>query len=355
MDNNILNTLESIRQQTSSLSRVAFVFHCWMPFNNLCTDGYRIPAIQSDKIPRLTLLPIVALNVPLFDSIRNPNTNKFVPVVQQHRRPIEASYSIITQRYGKFGFIMIPELDTDLEKAETYLQYFSAIMRPFYAQGGKMQDLPEYFGAQSPIEEIFDKVGGRLTTTARNELDNMFRAGTISEADYHKFLASMNSFARSAITAHRIALAPGYGILQESITAINEKHKARLDAVDEFLIREFPGFDSASQLNRRSAQDSTKELTDVFREFLQTQAGKSPVAQVQETIPAVPVTEAAFSEPLKEDEIETSTLDEVIGIKCMATTGAGNPCSLTARPGFKSCINIAHQKQTGEFADEANA
>jgi hypothetical protein len=349
MDNNILNTLQSIRQQTSSLSRVAFVFHCWMPFNNLNSDGYRIPAIQSAQIPRLTLLPIVALNVPLFDSIRNPNTNKFTPVVQQHRRPIEASESIITQRYGKFGFIKIPELETDLEQAESYIQYFDAIMRPFHAQGGKIQDLPEYFGAQSPVEEIFDKLGGRVTTTAKKELDNMFRGGIISEDDYLKFLSAMNSFARSAITAHRVALMPGYGILQESITAINEKNKSRLDAADEFLIREFPGFDSASQLNRRSAQSDTKELTDVFREFLAANMPKAQTAEVPAAVvpPVVPVA----SEPL--EEVETSTLDEAI--KCLATTASGNPCSLDARPGYKSCINIAHQKKLGEFVEEANA
>lgn len=360
MDNNILSTLQNIRQQTSVLNRVAFVFHCWLPFNNLNSDGYRVPAIMSATIPRMTLIPILSTRVSLFDSVRNPATNKFMPVVQQHQRPIEASVSIITQRYGKFGFIRIPELDCDIEEAENYIRYFDAIMRPFKEQGGKMQDLPSYFGSTSPVDEIFDKKGDRVKTTAYAELDNLFSTGRIPETDYNIFRSALNRFAQSASTAHRVALMPGYGILQESITAVNEKYKSRFDEADEFLIREFPDFNSSSRITQRAQQDSTAALTEVFREFLAAQSQPKAPAPV-EAPPVIPnVIERAPDISVVEED-STVVNEEVAAlnvdpVKCMATTKSNNACQLDARPGFKSCVNKAHQIQVGDLIVEtANA
>ena len=283
MDNNILATLQSIEEQTARLNKVAFVFHPWIEFNNLGNDGFRIPAVQSANIPRLTLIPLVSLNVKHIESRKNLSNNKYVPLPIAYTRSIYSSYIDLLQRYGRYGLVIIPSLGCNLNEAVRISEGFEKIMEPFH-NGGLLEDLPEYFGEKSPVEDQLESRVKRIKTTAEARIKSLVTHMGLTEEDAERFREALPVLADSAVKAHRAALTPSNGILPQSIEEINDKRKPKFDEVDTFLRRQFPGYNSDSMLSKRNSNSDLAALTEVLRDLV-NQRG-APAAEVDNAIAA---------------------------------------------------------------------
>ena len=376
-DNNILSTLQAIQEQTAKLNRVSFVFHPWYEFNNLGVDGFRISAVQHPTIPRLSLIPLVSLNVKHLDSRKDSTTNKYVSRPVPYERPIRASYIDLLQRYGRYGLVILPSLDCSLEDAIRLTEAFNLMMAPFRATG-LLEDLPEYFGVQSPVAAQFDSRQTRLYTTASEQLDACLSAGTIEAADVEKLRLAIPVLADSAEKAHRAALTPSNGTLTQSIAEINDRRKTKFDEVDVFLQKEFPGFNSDSLLSRSNKAGSLDRVADLLERVLEravTPQGVVPpeVAAVvqqaqgaiaQETTTAggpsavvIPADTSGVSDAelgVDLTQVQPNPADLILDPEaCLGITSAGRQCKMKPDPSLAHPEYCPVHQSQGEDKAEA--
>lgn len=263
MDNNILATLKNIEAQTARLNKVAFVFQPWIEFNNLGVDGFRIPAVQHSFIPRLQLIPLVSISANHIESRKSLTTNKYVPLPVAYQRPIHASFIDLQQRYGSYGLVLVEPLSCSLNEAIRTSELFDKMMAPF-KEKGLLEDLPEFFGVESPVKDMFSNHVSRVKTTAERKLASMLTHMEMDEDEYAKFIESIPILADSAVKCHRRALSPASGILPQSIEEINDRKKPKFDEVDAFLRRQFPGYNSDSSVSRTNQNDGIMQLVNIL-------------------------------------------------------------------------------------------
>lgn len=267
-NSSILATLQNIEEQTARLNQVAFVFQPWIEFNNLSNDGFRIAAVPLPVIPRLCLIPLVSIRPTHIESRINPTTNKVVPMPVAYTRPIYASYIDLLQRYGSFGLVLLESLACNLNQAQRTSDVFELIMKPFHDNGGVLEDLPAYFGEESPVAEQFEGTTVRVRTNAKDVLRKLALYDNIKAEEHDKFIEALPLLADSAIKSHRAALHSQNGVLSQSIREINKGNKAQFDDVDTFLKRQFPGYNSDSLLSHKSSNSDIGRLADMFEKIV---------------------------------------------------------------------------------------
>lgn len=357
--------LDRIRSSVAYQQRVIYCFHAWMPFNNLGMNGFRFKSIQSPEIPGLELIPITITPDSHIESKideRSPNLTS-VPNIIAFDRSIEDSYADLLSKFGQYGFRRINALDGTLEEMERVTEIFNTVFAGFTSYG-RLEDLPAYLSTVSPFRNILvAPVSPRIRTTYLKELDALLKAGKVTAAEYEKFVRALPELAEAALAAHRQALSPGEtGILSRSVLWINSGDKKAFDGADNWLIREFPGFDATTkQTVKSSDQDALTRLADMLADRLQTPAPaaqpSSPSADeptTQDTQPTATeeLLQTAFEEEEVDEEVITeteSTVAAMVRVQCEAVTKAGSQCKNEEyEAGTGACISPAHQKQVAE-------
>lgn len=347
LNDSILNSLRAIQEQADQWNRVEFLFQPWTEFNNFGIDGFRIKAIQNPVIPRLSLIPIVQYGGHHIDSHKNPNTDKYAPVKVPYSHSIEATYLDCLQRYGRYGLVKLDAITCRLEQVERYAKIFETLMFP-YMKDGLLQDLCTYFGAESPVEDLFEEPQTRVQDTYESVLDAMAKEQFISQEEYAKFKAILPVLAASAKTAHRMALMPSVGVLPQSIEEINDRRKAKFDDLDTFLRREFPEYNSDTNVSKRpkKSEENTglADLTNLMGQFVKTvtamQSGQK--VETQELLDAAKQATESVAET--EENNDPPVLDTPA--KCKGVTRENRPCKLEGMPTLEFPDYCpAHQEQ----------
>jgi hypothetical protein len=275
------DTLNRIREQVKSADRVVFAMHSWMPLKNIGTNGFKLPCVPAVYIPRLELLPIVAQKEVLVDSRVSTATNKFVPFNVEFNVDIENSWVDLMNKHGQYGMVRLDALECDINTAERINEVFRLLLVGFV--GGKLQDLPAFYGEESPVRGEFEIFQTRIKTTARQRLAELVAQRQISKAEEYMFLNALPEMARSARIAHNVALSPTQGILPKSIEGVNTMAKPRFDATDNWIAREFPDYNVNSRLSQKQEGDAITRLAEVLAGKLGQQAPQAPVQTLQQT------------------------------------------------------------------------
>lgn len=332
MDSSILTTLNNIHEQTRELSQVGFAFHTWMPLNNLCADGYRVKCIQSPEIPPMTLIPIVSLRQNHINSRLDPRTNKYVPQLLPYQIPLEQSFSTLVHRYAAVGMLRVLPLDCSLEEAPRYVHIFEQIANQ---APSKLQYLPEFFGARSPVAAQLGPSSFKLKKTAADIVNELFELGQITDRERDLFLQSIPFFARAASAASMHAIDPVRGILTSSITQINDpaRRKSSFDNVDNFCISQFPDFDASTRIHTKTQDRSLEKLAELLEAGLSAKLGADSLVTTQSVQVEQPFADSAKG--------EISTVSEKV--QCSVIKNNGEQCRGTAVVGDTMCA--FHVKQ----------
>lgn len=279
-ENPILTSLKNIEEQTARLHQVVFVFQPWIEFNNLSSNGFRIAAVPSAKIPRLQLIPLVATQSRHIESRKSSTTNKYVPVTVPYTVPIRSSYVDMLKRYGEFGLVKLDPLSCNLHEAQRRIELFSEMMEPYH-QYCTLEDLTDFFGVSSPVEEQLGRKKSQVRMNAEAKIDSMVTHGKMTEAEAVLFKQCLPVLRSSAEKCHRKALHPTNGVLPQTLREINTQRKARFDEVDTFLRRQFPNYDADSRLSiRKNDNADLSELVTAIKDLVAVHvAGSKPVTK----------------------------------------------------------------------------
>lgn len=357
-NDNILEALKNIQRKTQEMSQVEFVFHPWMEFNNINMDGFRIPAINSPKIPRLKALPLIETPLTHIDSRKSATTNKYVPAPIGYTKSIQATYTDLLNRYGMFGLVRLTPLGCQLHEAVRLVECFDRIMEPYHKYG-VLEDLTRFFGIESPISETLATRQSNLKSTWAGRVKHLWVHKELSDAEYERFTACEPFLARSAELAHRTALMPSDGILPKSIREINLQRKPKYDQTDVFIMNQFPGY-NADTIIQKSQDQGVKGLTEVFKQLLEEVRNPNLAAQatsaVEQVAPEIlqPTNGNGSSESLEEAAVVGEPEEDVQELdlsKCQGTTAAGSQCQRPPVDGRLYCI--AHEPKEVEAAEAA--
>jgi hypothetical protein len=310
--------LNTIRESLNEQKQVSFVYHSWLPFANLSLQGFKFPQIPEREIPRLSLIPIVATTGVLMGSTMSTAHNRHVPTPVSYQMDIKSSIADLMMKYAQFGLVRVQSLDTDVDRIEEAVNLFQ-IITPGLNYDTPLEVIPEYFGIESPVDFQFTRKRKLLKTTA---LDYLSDAVT-DEAEFSRGEQAIAVLGQSAAVSHIVALEPANGILPKTIRSISERLKFRFDLVDEWLVRQFPSYDSKGGLSQAKEESGT----DLIKQLVELLAAK----QAPEPAPtnAIP----AFSEPL-EAEVEEGA---VAKRSCIAVKKDGEFCKGFAIEGSDFC------------------
>lgn len=342
--NLIKEQLDRIKSEVRRTDRVVFALHCWMPLNNIGSGGFKLPAIPSAKIPRVSLIPIVINKEVLVDSKRSQQTNKFIPFNVEFQVDIETSWVDILNKHGQYGMVRLDSLECDIETAERVNEVFNMMQTGFV--GGVLQDLPAYWGGESPVIGEFETMLSRVKTTAQRKLSELLAAGQITRQEASAFLTALPELARSAEIAHNVALNPSNGILPKSIEQVNTGDKSRLDLTDNWIMREFPDYNSTSRLNRRNEGDQITRLATLISDSLTNRPQQSSGVQVDNAAPLDNLKDLEIELKLEDDisQPEMSLADDVPEFKLPSETSpadfaaqVADPAPTSSKPDFGQC------------------
>jgi hypothetical protein len=311
------SALNSIRQSLEFQKQVSFVYHSWLPFSNLALQGFKFPQVPEREIPRLSLIPIVATTGTLIGSTMSTQHNRHVPTPVVYQRSVESSIADLLMKYSQFGLVRIPSLDTDVDKIDEAVSLFQAITQGI-DYNTPLELLTEYFGTDSPVDFQFTKKRALLKRTAKDYLDNY----ASDDTTYEKGEQAIAVLGQSAQVAHIMAIEPANGILPKTIRAISERLKFRFDLVDEWLVRQFPSYDSKGGLTQ-AKEDSGTDLLQKLVELLAERQGAMSQPSPKSVAPS--------SESLEEAVVEVEK------VSCAATKANGEPCRNSALEGSEFC------------------
>lgn len=324
--------LENIRSQIAHQGKVSFAYHCWRDFNNL-GSGLRFRSIPADTIPGYSLIPIVEYTDTYVDSRVNDNSPilHITPVSVPFKVSIEQSFTDLLTRYAKYGMVRVTPLDCSVDQAEVYQDVFNRMMEGF--AGGVLQDLPEYFGAISPVRDMFGPDTKRVRTTAAAELDRLLNTQVLTREHYDKFKAAIPFFAESAMVAHRHALLPSSGKLTSSILDINSGERSNFDETDQYLIRQFPAFSADSRISKKNETDGITKLAELLADRLAAPVSQQAVteavapAAAPSVEPEMDITENLDPTPPPFDPEKCKAISKATGLQCQRPPEANGYCN----------------------------
>jgi hypothetical protein len=310
----INSALDNIRASLAHQKQVAFVFHSWMPFANLSLQGFKFPQVPEKQIPRLSLIPIVAITEHLMGSRVSTSTNRHIPVPVVYQKEIGDSLTDLKMRFSQFGLVELPTLATDVDQIDDSISIFSILTRGI-SQATNLELLPEYFGATSPVDFQFTKKRPLIKKTALDYLEDAVKAKEITIDMADRAELACQALGQSTSVAHIFALEPANGVLPKTIRNISDRLKFRFDIVDEWLVRQFPSFDSKGGLNQAQEQ-SGNDLLEKLVELLSAQ--KAPA--VEPPTNSIPAGES----------LEVAEEEEEVKVQCQQIKKDGTQCKGTA-------------------------
>ena len=304
--------IEKAIRSAETTATMKFCFHAWADIRNRGVNKNRAN-LKHALLPRMTLIPLYAHPVPVIRPINSGfSVGSVTPYgafagpggveVKQRSMMAEESATLIHKFYGHFGCLVLDSLTTekDTSKAEAFL-LFAAVMeatRPVHPgepDGEQtirgvdvcIEDLPEFLQKEAPrmLEYAFrNGVDFTPSPLAIGFTPGHFKLRPGSE---RKGLAMIGELERNVERAIDCALNEETGVLTntrgqlQAAAAHVQDSKAKLDRLDEFLVRQFPSFsmDTAVERAQRatssvvaSIEDSTASSRETTQQMLELNA-----------------------------------------------------------------------------------
>jgi hypothetical protein len=252
----VIPDLSSTIKRVESVNTVKFIFHPWIPIENLGPDGFAFN-VHYARLERLKLIPI-----PVFDYARIINkTSSFslmsailgeigaIPgrgqvhietLMQMPTTSIEA----LGTAHGRHGLIELKSMESHDEGGLRHsFGIFDAVFRE----------------AKNPaeVEEGYRPPGLLLEQFPRWLDDGAPRLlGGLSKETVETGLLLISELRQSLRLAEEAALSPSIGILPRTKELLNitanrgTGGKTHLDAVDEWLLKQYPSFEMDTDVER---------------------------------------------------------------------------------------------------------
>jgi len=266
----IIPDLSSTMRRVESVNTVKFIFHPWVPIDNLGPDGFAFN-VHYARLDRLKLIPI-----PVFDyakimnasygfSLMSAVVGDIGAIPSRGQTKIETlmqmpttSVDALRTAYGKFGLI---ELESLLSHDETELRYTFGLFKQIFSEATSGEDLERGLRPEGLLLENFPAwlSYGPPKLIAQLERENP----QFDVARAHKLVGELR---HSFFLAEEAALSPSIGILPKAKEGLNitanrgTGGKSHLDAVEEWLLKQYPSFEMDTDVERaRLAMQSAME------------------------------------------------------------------------------------------------
>lgn len=298
--------IQDINTQTDVIQRLSaarFVVHFWQNLSILGTDGAMfhlntkaldVDGDNLDKetgksgglayIKRMRLVPVTTTERAIINNREGfAASNMFVGSIGADGQPVgmgsnmsgatktnvraetnypEAKLADMMYTFGKYGLVAIRSLTAhDAESHIRCQKIFKAVMSGL-SDRTKLEDIPEYFGEESPY--LIEKKPARFplgTAIQRVEaayLDSIEIDGeTVKLNDEEHALAErlIAELTPSVMAAHTAALDPeANGILSQTREGLQSGQKRSYDKCDQWLMSQFPSYPMDTTLEKANQQ-----------------------------------------------------------------------------------------------------
>jgi hypothetical protein len=252
--------LSSTIRRVESVNTVKFIFHPWIPIENLGPDGFAFN-VHYARLERLKLIPI-----PVFDYARVINQshgfslmsaivgdigaipsrgqNRIETLMQMPTTSIEA----LRIAHGKRGLV---ELESLIANDEQDLRYSFGLFNSLFREADGEADLDR---GQRPEGLLLENFPGWLDHDAPRLVETL--AKEIAGFDTERAFKLLSEIRHSIALAEEAALSPSIGILPRTKEGLNitanrgTGGKTHLDAVDEWLLKQYPSFEMDTDVER---------------------------------------------------------------------------------------------------------
>ena len=293
----IIPDLSSTIKRVESVNTVRFVFHPWLPINNLGADGFALN-VHYLVLDRLKLIPIT-----VFDYTRIINKRSGFSLMSSivgdiggipGRGQVEletvmqmpaTSIDYLRTAHGAKGLV---ELESLISANPEELHYSYGLYHSIFREAQNDEDLKRGHRPPGLVLEDFprwlDKDASRLLFDMQGE-------------NVEKGAKLISEIRKSIDLAFEAALSPSVGILPKTKEGLNitanrgTGGKTHLDAQDEWLLKQFPSFEMDTDVERaRMAMQTAIEagnagqqnVTKVMVELMAQQ--QAAMAQQQQTL-----------------------------------------------------------------------
>jgi hypothetical protein len=286
-----------VSQEINRLIQTRFVFHSWQNLPILGPDGAlfhldtRMLDVDNETsfkdndgiartaglgyLKRLRLLPITTTQKPVINNkIGFAVSNVFLGSIGSDGQPegigsnmsgamktnVKGEYVYPDEKvgdmvytFGKYGLVAIRSLTaSDQDSINRCQQIFNIVMSGL-SDKTLLEDMPEYFGEQSPY--ILDKRPYPFKFTAMDAVEKALQAGTLFPGDERAANALVEEIKGSIMGAHSAALdSEAAGILAQTREGIQTGQKRGYDKCDQWLMGQFPSFPMDTELEKSQKQ-----------------------------------------------------------------------------------------------------
>lgn len=293
------NTITSAINQ---LTNMRFIFHAWKDLPILDNDGVmcnldtrmldvdfkptKDNPISSGtaNLKRLRLLPVNSTQKPIISNhtgfsvsnvvvgsannagqygygagmmgaSRKTNVNK--EWVSPEEKIVDLSYT-----FGKYGLIAIQSLSAQNEEQLKSANKVFAVVMSGLPDSTLLEDIPEYFEDLTVFGYLPEKPKSRLTQTAQSIVEESGKGVEVdgktvklNTLEYNQALALIEELKASVMQAviHAVDVESG-GILPTTQQSIESKQKYGYDALDKWLMGQFPSYPMDSTLEKSNKQ-----------------------------------------------------------------------------------------------------
>jgi hypothetical protein len=279
--------LASTMKRVETVNTVKFVFHPWMPINNIGGDTFSFN-VHYAVLERLKLIPI-----PVFDyarivpigrgfAIASAVTGEFGAIPSRNQVRVETlmqmpstSVEALRTAYSKFGLVELASLEShDVQGARASFTLFANVFR----EAASEADLDRGFRPPGLTLEGYpawlDHYAPRVLVALASQVE------TFDMPRAEQLVAELRESFRLAEEA---ALSPSTGILPKTKELLNitanggSGGKTHLDDADNWLLKQYPSFEMDTDVERaraamqraiESGNQGQKDLTATMVEMM---------------------------------------------------------------------------------------
>jgi len=258
--------LSSTIKRVESVNTIRFVFHPWMPINNLGSDGFAFN-VHHLSLDRLKLIPIT-----VFDFTRIINKRSGFSLMSSivgdiggipGRGQVEletlmqmpaTSVDYLRTAHGAKGLV---ELESLISYDDTGLRYSFGLFQTIFREAQSQEDIAH---GHRPPGLLLEHFPNWLEHGAPKLLEDL------QGENVNQGMQLISEIRKSIDLAFEAALSPSVGILPKTKEGLNitanrgTGGKTHLDAQDEWLLKQFPSFEMDTDVERaRSAMQTAIE------------------------------------------------------------------------------------------------
>lgn len=268
----IEQTIDRLSNMLNVQGRVDFVLHSWKPFSNLGHDGLQFKCVPAAFIPRMTLIPIVALPSTLGTHRVDDDTNRVKATEMKYLRESSFEVTDLISRFAAHSLVPVPGFNFNVTDIRRAFILYELVMGGV----GEKANLEEYAGY---LEVELPFTAPRYKgDTASMIVQRILEDRRLPETDTFSIDALLTALRTSVTISVEMATEAINGRLPQAIRQINEGSKHRFDETESWLVSQFPSFDTTSRITGGAKSDNQDDAITRLTDLLVGELSKKKVS-----------------------------------------------------------------------------